>query len=165
MVGAVFTLKSNVEEIAKQFAPKGRFNRVFALNVGKVVADSVEDAATAIRNTRFRPFTGSSGNTLQIRSGDLKDSVQSRVSGKGFSTRGTVFSEKDYSTIQEFGGVIRGHPLLSIPLPWTLDSSGSEVSPRFQTFRRGDGWATAGGTPTWIKETNGKLYVYGEING
>lgn len=96
---------------------------------------------------RFRPYTGTGGSTLQIRSGELRRSIKRETTGATLGDLfSRVYSDSPFASIQEQGGTITaknkyirvpGGPYLNIPTPSNLDGSGLMINSPGTVFATG----------------------------
>lgn len=73
-----------------------------------------------------------SGEVLNVRTGDLRRSIFSKVENDGGNISGSVYTRSKYARQREFGGTIRpvNAQFLTIPMPAALTPSGVMKYPR-----------------------------------
>ncbi len=100
----------------------------------------------------FRGYSGTKGDQLQRRTGDLKRSF-----GVGLDPNAprSFSASIRYAKLQEFGGVVKptgGRRFLTIPLKAALMPGGG-FRPAARLVNRGAGWHTAGRVPGGAADT------------
>lgn len=126
-----------------------------------------------MRSTRFTPYSRGGGlldvnpgKLLRNRTGRLKSSIQSRVSGQRLHditlhlTAGSR-SHRSYAALQEWGGTIQSKSkMLTVPTKFALDGRGL-VKPG-ATLVPGGGMTATGKDTYVVKARSGKLYLYAD---
>lgn len=98
------------ENIGQQFATKMRAR---AFGVSRAARRTMEEAGTRIKTAGDQDIrqAGKFGRRWT-------DSFKTPIIGQGTRLILSVLSTIPYFSIHEYGGIIRGKPLLWIPLPW-----------------------------------------------
>ena len=126
-----------------------------------------------MRATRFTPFSRGGGlidvnpgKLIRNRTGRLKASINSRVSGQRLHdltlhlTAGSR-SHRSYAALQEWGGTIQAkNKLLTVPTQFALDNRGL-IKPS-ATLVPGGGMTATGKDTYVVKASNGNLYLYAD---
>ena len=126
-----------------------------------------------MRSTRFAPYSRGSGlidvnpgKLVRNRTGKLKASISSRVSGQRLHdltlhlTAGSK-SHRSHAALQEFGGTIQAkNKLLTVPTQFALDGRGL-IKPS-ATLVPGGGMTATGKDTYVVKSPGGKLYLYAD---
>ena len=128
-----------------------------------------------VREVVLNRFTGyrssrNNGTKLQNRSGDLRDTVRSRVYGGGLGMGSTVLklrvgdASAGYARVQETGRprpiVPRKKKFLRVPLAAAIQpGTGVPRADAMLVNVGGSKWQTASGQPTFVHANGGKLTV------
>ena len=126
-----------------------------------------------MRSTRFAPYSpggglidANPGKTLRNRTGRLKSSIQSRVSGDRLHDLTLHLSagsrsHRSYAALQEYGGTIQAkNKLLTVPTRFAVDPRGL-IKPS-ATLVPGGGMTATGKDTYVVKASNGNLYLYAD---
>lgn len=127
------------------------------------VREMVLDRFTGYRSSR------NTGSKLQNRTGNLRDSVRSRVYGGGLGMGSTVLklrvgdASAGYARLQETGLPKPIRPrkkkFLRVPLPAALQPGTGVPRADAMIVRSGKGYMTANGKPTFIHRSGSKLTI------
>lgn len=164
MASTALRIETNAAKLVERLDRK--YRKVYAENLRGALRNSLIAWEAEMKRSQFVPYRGESpSNKLQRRSGALASSIRFRMVGRGFRSQGIGFTTSRYARIQELGGVVRGRPWLSIPLPDTLTSSGRTIRAPFTTEKSSGHWRTREGR-TWIRRSqSGTPIVYGRVQG
>lgn len=134
--------------------------------VSRVLTRAGARADQTLSRGRFAPFRGSSyPDKLQIRTGDLRRSIGSKVERTADGQLLRVVAATRYARLQEEGGTIKPvrRKYLTVPLPAALAPSGA-LSGRFVLRPAARGYTTDEG-PTFIRRSKaGNLLVFVKPN-
>jgi len=154
-----FELVANTKRLQALFGRGGTLKKSLEKELREFLRVAGGDWEREMKEKQFGKYRDSSyQGKMQSRSGALRQSMRSRLTGSGMSSQETMFSTSPYAAIHEFGGKIKGRPRLAIPFSDTLTPSGAQVQRRFQTIKKGNKWVTTRDEPTFVGD-NGIVFA------